>query len=54
MAIEKETEQEQLPAIEIKPSEEYHERPLWHKIIAWVLIVMLVIATGICALWPML
>ena len=39
------------PVLEIKPSEEYHERPLWQKIAAWILIALIVAATGACAFW---
>ncbi len=42
---------EKIPTLEIKSSEEYHPRPLWQRIGAWILIVMLVLATGIFALW---
>lgn len=47
---EKETSKQE-PVLEIKPSEEYTPRPLWQRIMAWVLIVMIVLATGIYALW---
>ena len=47
----KEQEEEKLPTLEIKPSEEYHPRPMWQRVAAWILIVLLVIATGICAVW---
>lgn len=47
-------QKEKLPTLEINPSEEYHERPLWQRIGAWILIVMVVIATGIFAIWPKL
>ena len=40
-----------LPVIEISPSEEYHPRPMWQRVLAWILIVMIVLATGIFALW---
>lgn len=40
-----------LPTLEITPSEEYHPRPMWQRIAAWVLIVLIVIATGIYAVW---
>ena len=33
-----------LPILEIKPSEEYHPRPMWQRVGAWIL-------TGIFALW---
>lgn len=39
------------PVLDIKPSEEYHPRPLWQRIGAWILIVLIVIATGIIGLW---
>lgn len=42
---------EERPALEIKPSEEYHERPMWQRVLAWILIVLIVAATGIYALW---
>lgn len=40
-----------LPTLEIKPSEEYHPRPMWQRVGAWILIVLIVLATGIFALW---
>ena len=40
-----------LPILEIKPSEEYHPRPMWQRVGAWILIVLIVLATGIFALW---
>ena len=43
--------QQELLTLEIKPSEEYHPRPMWQRIGAWILIVLIVIATGICAVW---
>jgi hypothetical protein len=50
MANKKKPE-EALPVLEIKPSEEYHPRPMWQRIGAWILIVLIVAATGIIALW---
>lgn len=44
-------EEEKLPVLEIKPSEEVHPRPMWQRVGAWILIVLLVLATGIFALW---
>ena len=40
-----------LPVLEIKPSEEFQPRPMWQRVMAWILIVMIVLATGIYALW---
>lgn len=40
-----------LPVLEIKPSEEVHPRPMWQRVAAWILIVIVVLATGIFALW---
>ena len=40
-----------LPTLEINPSEEYHPRPMWQRVGAWILIVLIVLATGIFALW---
>ena len=48
---EKQDKVSQLPTLEINPSEEYHPRPMWQRIGAWILIVMIVIATGIFAVW---
>lgn len=48
---EKKSSKQQEPVLEIKPSEEYMPRPLWQRIMAWILIVMIVLATGIYALW---
>lgn len=41
-----------LPVLEINPSEEYHERPMWQRIAAVILIILIIIATGIIAIWP--
>lgn len=43
--------EEKTPVLEIKPSEEYRPRPLWQRIGAWILIVMVVLATVACAFW---
>lgn len=48
---QKKAEEEELPTLEIKPSQEYHERPMWQRVLAWILIVMVVAATGVYALW---
>lgn len=48
---EKKSSKQDEPVLEIKPSEEYMPRPLWQRIMAWILIVMIVLATGIYALW---
>ena len=45
---------EELPVLEIDPSEEYHPRPMWQRVAAVILIILIVIATGICGLWPTL
>ena len=42
---------EQLPTLEIEPSEEYHERPVWQRVAAFVLIAIIVAATAACAFW---
>lgn len=47
----KNTTEKPEPVLEIKPSEEYTPRPMWQRIMAWILIVMIVLATGIYALW---
>lgn len=47
----KDEEKDTLPTLEITPSEEYHPRPMWQRVGAWVLIVLIVIATGIFAVW---
>lgn len=47
----KNTAEKPEPVLEIKPSETYTPRPLWQRIMAWILIVMIVLATGIYALW---
>jgi hypothetical protein len=44
-------QKEELPTLEIKPSEQYHPRPMWQRVGAWILIVLIVVATGIIALW---
>lgn len=42
------------PVLEIKPSEEYHERPMWQRVAAFILIAVIVAATVACAFWPYL
>ena len=44
-------EQEKLPTLEINPSEEYHERPMWQRVGAFILIGVIVAATVACAFW---
>ena len=39
------------PVLVIKPSEEYHPRPMWQRIAAWIIIALIVAATGIIGLW---
>ena len=39
------------PVLEIKPSEEYQPRPMWQRIAAWIIIALIVAATGIIGLW---
>ena len=29
------------PVLEIKPSEEYHPRPMWQRIAAWIIIALI-------------
>jgi hypothetical protein len=43
--------QDKQPVLEIKPSEEYHERPLWQRVCAFILIGVVVAATVACAFW---
>ena len=47
----KNTGEQELPVLEINPSEEYHPRPMWQRVAAWILIALIVLATGIFALW---
>lgn len=54
MAKKQEQEQETLPALEIKPSEEVHPRPMWQRVMAFVLIGLVVAATAACAFWQYL
>ncbi len=49
--MEEKKEKQELPTLEIKPSEEYRPRPMWQRVAAWILIVLIVAATGIFALW---
>ena len=51
MEQKKQDSQEQLPTLEINPSEEYHERPMWQRVAAFILIALIVAATGIFAFW---
>lgn len=44
-------QQEKLPTLEINPSEEYRERPMWQRIAAFVLIGLVVAGTVACAFW---
>lgn len=50
---DQERQEQNIPALEIKPSEEYHERPAWQRIAAFVLIVVVVAATVACAFWQL-
>ncbi len=50
---ENQTKQD-LPTLEINPSEECHPRPMWQRVAAFILIGLIVIATVICAIWPSL
>lgn len=50
---EKQTE-EKLPTLEIKPSEEYRERPMWQRIAAFILIGLIVAGTVACAFWKLI
>lgn len=51
MAKRQTEERENIPTLEIKPSEEYHERPMWQRVGAFVLIGVIVAATVACAFW---
>lgn len=51
MSKNQDQEQERLPTLEIKPSEEVHPRPMWQRVMAFVLIGLLVAATAACAFW---
>ena len=46
-------EKQKEPVLEIKPSEEYHPRPLWQRIGAFILIGIIVAATVACAFWKL-
>lgn len=54
MAKKQAQECETLPTLEIKPSEEVHPRPLWQRVVAFVLIGVVVAATAACAFWQYL
>ncbi len=47
-------EEERLPELEIKPSEEYHERPMWQRVAAFILIGLIVAGTVACAFWELI
>lgn len=51
MAKKQTEEENKLPTLEIKPSEEYHPRPLWQRAAAFILIGLIVAATVACAFW---
>lgn len=44
-------QKEKQPALEINPSEEYRERPMWQRIAAFVMIGLIVAGTVACAFW---
>ncbi len=46
-------EEERLPVLEIKPSEEYQERPMWQRVAAFIMIGLIVAGTIACAFWQM-
>ena len=50
----REKNEQDLPTLEISPSEEYHDRPQWQRIGAFVLIALVVAATAACAFWTYL
>ena len=52
--MDRKEQEEKRPALEIDPSTEYRERPLWHRIAAFVLIALIVAATAACAFWKYL
>ena len=52
--MEQRDEKKKEPVLEIKPSEEYQERPMWQRIGAFVLIAVIVAATAACAFWRLL
>lgn len=45
--------EERLPVLEIKPSEEYHERPLWQRVAAFIMIGLIVAGTVSCVFWQL-
>lgn len=47
-------EQETLPKLEIKPSEEFHPRPIWQRVMAFLLIGVVAAATAAYAFWQFL
>ncbi len=49
-----EEKKKQEPVLDIRPSEEYHERPMWQRIGAFILIAIIVAATAACAFWRLL
>lgn len=51
MADKNQKEQEKLPTLEINPSQEYRERPVWQRIAAFVMIGLIVAGTVACAFW---
>ena len=52
--MDRKEQEEKLPTLEIDPSTAYRERPLWHRIVAFVLIALIVVATAACAFWKYL
>ena len=47
----KKRQETDLPTLEINPSEEYHPRPMWQRVAAFVMIGLIVAATVACAFW---
>lgn len=51
MADKDQKQSEKLSTLEIKPSEEYRERPMWQRVAAFIMIGLIVAGTVACAFW---
>ena len=52
--MDRKEQEDKLTTLKIDPSTTYRERPLWHRIVAFILIVLIVAATAACAFWKYL